>query len=47
MIARLRDPAQRARIKQDMLDANATTWENQWMGSGGGDLARHLGVPRG
>jgi N-acyl-D-aspartate/D-glutamate deacylase len=37
MIARLRDPAQRDRIKQDMLDANATTWENQWMGSGGGD----------
>jgi len=37
MLARLRDPAQRERIKKDMDDANATTWENQWYGSGGGD----------
>jgi len=37
MIARLNDPAQRARAKADMADANATTWENQWYGSGGGD----------
>src|SRR5207248_1903771 len=37
MLARLRDPAQRSRIKQDMDDANATTWENQWYGAGGGE----------
>ena len=37
MLARLKDPAQRDRIKSDMNDANATTWENQWYGSGGGD----------
>jgi dihydroorotase/N-acyl-D-amino-acid deacylase len=37
MIARLKDPAQRDRIKQDMADPNAATWENQWHGSGGGD----------
>jgi len=37
MLARLRDPAQRERIRKDMDDANATTWENQWYGSGGGD----------
>jgi len=37
MIARLEDPAERAKIKRDMDDANATTWENQWYGSGGGD----------
>ena len=36
MIERLKDPAQRDRIKQDMADANTTTWENQWYGSGGG-----------
>jgi N-acyl-D-amino-acid deacylase len=36
MVARLRDPAQRARIKNEMADRNAT-WENQWYGSGGGD----------
>ena len=36
MLARLQDPAQRARIKQDMEDATAS-WENQWYGSGGGD----------
>ncbi len=37
MIARLRDPGQRERIKKDMNDANATTWENQWYGANGGD----------
>src|SRR5207247_2615441 len=37
LVARLRDPAQRDRIKKAMDDANATTWENQWYGSGGGD----------
>ena len=37
MLARLNDPAQRDRIRKDMDDANATTWENQWYGSGGGD----------
>jgi dihydroorotase/N-acyl-D-amino-acid deacylase len=36
MLQRLNDPAQRARIKRDMDDANATDWENQWYGSGGG-----------
>ncbi|MGE5244290.1 MAG: N-acyl-D-amino-acid deacylase family protein [Betaproteobacteria bacterium] len=37
MLARLKDPAQRERIRADMADANATSWENQWYGSGGGD----------
>jgi len=37
MLARLRDPAERDRIKKDMDDPNATDWENQWYGSGGGD----------
>lgn len=37
MIARLKDPSQRDRIKRDMADANATTWENQWVGSGGAE----------
>lgn len=37
MIARLKDPAQRERAKNDMADPNVTTWENQWYGSGGGD----------
>ena len=36
MLQRLNDPAQRARIKRDMDDANAKDWENQWYGSGGG-----------
>jgi dihydroorotase/N-acyl-D-amino-acid deacylase len=35
MLARLRDPAQRERIKRDMDDRNAKDWENQWYGSGG------------
>jgi len=37
MLARLRDPAQRDRIRADMADGSATTWENQWYGAGGGD----------
>ena len=37
MIARLKDPALRARIKAEMDDSNAAGWENQWYGSGGGD----------
>jgi dihydroorotase/N-acyl-D-amino-acid deacylase len=37
MMARLKDPAQRARMKQDMADPKTTAWENQWFGSGGGD----------
>jgi dihydroorotase/N-acyl-D-amino-acid deacylase len=37
MIGRLRDPAVRDRIKRDMADPKATTWENQWYGSGGAD----------
>ncbi len=36
MLARLKDPSLRDRIKRDMDDANATDWENQWYGSGGG-----------
>lgn len=36
MLQRLKDPALRERIKQDMDDANAKDWENQWYGSGGG-----------
>jgi dihydroorotase/N-acyl-D-amino-acid deacylase len=37
MIARLKDPATRERIKREMDDATATEWENQWAGAGGGD----------
>ena len=37
MLARLKDPSTRERIKRDMDDVNATTWENQWQGAGGGD----------
>ncbi len=36
-LARLRDPGTRERVKKDMDDANATTWENQWYGANGGD----------
>jgi N-acyl-D-amino-acid deacylase len=36
-IARLKDPALRARIGQEMADATVTGWENQWYGAGGGD----------
>jgi len=37
MLARLGDPAERDRIKREMDDPNATAWENQWHGAGGGD----------
>jgi len=37
MLARLKDPALRDRIKAEMDDAGTTEWENQWYGSGGGD----------
>ena len=36
MLERLKDPAQRARIKKEM-DEPSTTWENQWRGAGGGE----------
>jgi N-acyl-D-amino-acid deacylase len=36
-LPRLTDPATRERIKRDMDDPNATTWENQWYGANGGD----------
>ncbi len=36
-LPRLQDPATRERIKKDMEDPNATTWENQWYGASGGD----------
>jgi dihydroorotase/N-acyl-D-amino-acid deacylase len=35
LVARLRDPAQRANAKKEM-DEPSTSWENQWLGSGGG-----------
>ncbi len=34
MIARFKDPVQRERIKKE-LDQLSTTWENEWLGSGG------------
>jgi dihydroorotase/N-acyl-D-amino-acid deacylase len=37
MVARLKDPTLRDRIKIELDDPNATGWENQWYGSGGGD----------
>ncbi len=37
MIARLKDPAERDRIKKEMDDPNPADWENQWYGSGGSD----------
>jgi dihydroorotase/N-acyl-D-amino-acid deacylase len=37
MLARLKDPATRDRVKKDMDDAAAIAWENQWYGAGGGD----------
>ena len=36
-LPRLTDPATRERIKKDMDDATAATWENQWYGANGGD----------
>jgi N-acyl-D-amino-acid deacylase len=35
MLARLKDPAQRARAQKEM-ETPSSTWENQWLGSGGG-----------
>lgn len=35
MLARLKDPAQRDRVKRDMEDPSPEDWENQWYGSGG------------
>ena len=35
MMERLKDPAQRDRAKKEM-DQPSATWENQWLGSGGG-----------
>jgi N-acyl-D-amino-acid deacylase len=37
MMARLRDPALRERIRTEMADPVDRGWENQWYGSGGGD----------
>ncbi len=37
MLARLKDPKLRERIKAEMDDPGTTGWENQWYGSGGGD----------
>jgi dihydroorotase/N-acyl-D-amino-acid deacylase len=37
MLARLKDSAQRERIKKEMDDPNSPGWENQWYGAGGGD----------
>lgn len=34
MLGRLKDPAARARIRKEM-DEPSTTWENEWLGSGG------------
>lgn len=35
MLERLKDPAQRPRIRQEMNEAD-NRWENEWLGSGGG-----------
>ena len=37
MLARLRTPADRERIKREMDDPASPGWENQWYGSGGSD----------
>jgi dihydroorotase/N-acyl-D-amino-acid deacylase len=37
MLERLQDPELRQRAVNDMADASAKDWENQWHGSGGGD----------
>lgn len=37
MLARLKTPADRDRIKKEMEDPASPGWENQWFGSGGGD----------
>ena len=43
MIARLKDPAQRERIKKEM-DLPSKTWENEWRGSGGGSGIMVVGI---
>jgi dihydroorotase/N-acyl-D-amino-acid deacylase len=35
MLTRLQDPATRSRIRDAMEDRTDTSWENQWVGSGG------------
>jgi len=35
MLERLKDPAQRARAQKEMVEPS-TSWQNQWLGSGGG-----------
>ncbi len=37
MLARLKDPAQRERIRTEMDDPRVTEWENQYHGAGGGE----------
>ena len=37
LLARVKDPAQRERIKKDMEDPNSPGWENQWYGAGGAE----------
>jgi dihydroorotase/N-acyl-D-amino-acid deacylase len=37
MLARLQDPALRARIKEEMDNPQSPGWENQWYGAGGSD----------
>lgn len=37
MLARLKDPSQRDRIRAEMADGTITAWENQWYGAGGAD----------
>ena len=36
-LARLKDSATRERIKKEMDDGSASTWENQWYGANGGN----------
>ena len=43
MIARLKDPALRERIKKEM-DEPSTAWENEWRGSGGGSGIMLVGI---
>src|SRR5436190_1362573 len=47
-LVRLKDPATRERIKTDMDDPNATTWENQWYGAKAEDgrLSENKSHPR-
>lgn len=43
MTVRLKDPAQRERIKKEM-DEPSTTWENEWRGSGGASGVMLVGI---